>query len=132
LADLRTWVELIASFVEALAVTMMVGFIVFGTLRWLFSSNDKLAAAYGTYRADLGKGLLVGLELLVAADIIRTVALDLTLINILTLAALVVRQDLPGLDPEPRHRGPLALAESARGGSVDRRTGSGRFAGAAL
>jgi uncharacterized membrane protein len=90
LADLRTWVELIASFVEALAVTMMVGFIVFGTLRWLFSSNDKLAAAYGTYRADLGKGLLVGLELLVAADIIRTVALDLTLINILTLAALVV------------------------------------------
>jgi uncharacterized membrane protein len=90
LGNLRAWVELIASFIEALAVTLMVGFIVFGTLRWLFFSNNKLESAYGTYRADLGKGLLVGLELLVAADIIRTVALDLTLANILTLAALVV------------------------------------------
>jgi uncharacterized membrane protein len=38
----------------------------------------------------LGKAMLVGLELLVAADIIRTVALDSTLANIATLGALVV------------------------------------------
>jgi uncharacterized membrane protein len=37
----------------------------------------------------LGKTLLVGLELLVAADIIRTVALDLTLKNIALLGSLV-------------------------------------------
>ena len=38
----------------------------------------------------LGKTLQVGLELLVAADIVHTVALDLTLLNIGLLAALVV------------------------------------------
>jgi len=38
----------------------------------------------------LGKAMLIGLELLVAADIIRTVALDLTLLNIELLGALVV------------------------------------------
>jgi uncharacterized membrane protein len=90
LGNLHIWVEVISSFIEALAVTLMVGFIVFGTLKWLFFSSNKLEAAFGTYRGDLGKGLLVGLELLVAADIIRTVALDLTLANIETLAALVV------------------------------------------
>jgi uncharacterized membrane protein len=90
LGNLRIWVELISTLIEVLAVALMAAFIVFGTLRWLFFSYSKLDAAYGTYRADLGKGLLVGLELLVAADIIRTVALDLTLANIETLAALVL------------------------------------------
>jgi uncharacterized membrane protein len=46
--------------------------------------------AYGAYRLVLGKAMLIGLELLVAADIIRTVALDLTLLNIELLGALVV------------------------------------------
>ena len=38
----------------------------------------------------LGKALLLGLELLVAADIIRTVALAPTMLNVLILAVLVV------------------------------------------
>jgi uncharacterized membrane protein len=38
----------------------------------------------------IGKSLLVGLELLVAADIIRTVTLDTTLASIAALGALVV------------------------------------------
>ncbi len=90
LENLHTWVDLVSRFIEALAVALMLAFIVFGTLRWLFFSRNKFEEAYGAYRADLGKGLLVGLELLVAADIIRTVALDLTLANIETLAALVL------------------------------------------
>ena len=38
----------------------------------------------------LGRALLLGLELLVAADIIRTVALEPTLPNVMILAVLVV------------------------------------------
>jgi uncharacterized membrane protein len=87
---LRYGIELVASLIEALAVALMVGLIAFGTVRWLFFSGGRLEKAYPHYRVVLGKSLLVGLELLVAADIIRTVALDSTLLNIGTLAALVL------------------------------------------
>jgi uncharacterized membrane protein len=87
--QIREWIELAAQGIEVLAVAIMVAFIVIGTTRWVFHSATKIAKAYERYRVVLGKTLLVGLELLVAADIIRTVALDLTLKNIALLGALV-------------------------------------------
>jgi uncharacterized membrane protein len=42
------------------------------------------------YRAELGYGLLLGLELLVAADVIRTVALEPTLESVAVLGILVL------------------------------------------
>lgn len=86
----HTWIELAARFIEALAVMLMLCFILFGTARWIFHSGRRMEKAYEHYRMLLGKALLVGLELLVAADIIRTVALDSSLRNIATLGALVV------------------------------------------
>ena len=90
--NLRGWIELTANLIEALAVALMVGFILIGTVKWLFFSisHGGVAEEYARYRVILGKALLVGLELLVAADIIRTVILDTTLLNIVTLAALVL------------------------------------------
>jgi uncharacterized membrane protein len=92
----REWIELASKGIEALAVAIMVGFIVIGTLRWLFHSLKGIEGTYERYRVVLGKTLQLGLELLVAADIIRTVALDLTLLNIALLAALVVVRTLIG------------------------------------
>jgi uncharacterized membrane protein len=86
----RESIELAAQGIEILAVAIMVCFIIIGTTRWLFHSLSKISGTYERYRIVLGKTLLVGLELLVAADIIRTVALDLTLMNIAVLGALVV------------------------------------------
>lgn len=55
----------------------------FGALGW--------APAYQRYRANLGRGILLGLELLVAADIINTVAapLDIRSIGVLVLIVLI-------------------------------------------
>ena len=86
----REWIELASMGIEVLAVVMMVFIICFGTLRWVFKYGMKLEEGYERYRVVLGKTLLIGLELLVAADIIRTVALDLTLTNIALLGGLVV------------------------------------------
>ncbi|MEX2335373.1 MAG: DUF1622 domain-containing protein, partial [Pseudohongiella sp.] len=41
-------------------------------------------------RQTLGRGILLGLEFLVAADIIHTVAIELTLESVLTLALVVL------------------------------------------
>lgn len=45
---------------------------------------------YAAIRATFGRGVLLGLEVLVAADIIRTIAVSATLTNLAVLAALVV------------------------------------------
>ncbi len=88
--QVREAIESIAQAVELLAVAMMVTFIVAGTLRWLAKSRHGIEYGYERYRVMLGKSLLVGLELLVAAGIIRTVTLDATLAGIAALGALVV------------------------------------------
>jgi len=86
----RYWIEFAARAIETLAVGIMVVFILVGTAKFLFHSVGKIEGAYERYRIVLGKTLLVGLELLVAADIINTVAFELTLKNLALLGGLVL------------------------------------------
>ena len=76
--------------IEVLAVAVIVIAIVFGTGRFLLHLRSRRVDAYQSYKTHLVKALLLGLEFLVAADIVRTVALDATLTNVAMLAALVV------------------------------------------
>ena len=48
------------------------------------------ATAYATVRRDVGQGVLLGLEVLVAGDIIRTVAVNPSLTSVAVLGAIVV------------------------------------------
>src|SRR5262245_6535218 len=45
---------------------------------------------YGRFRQQLGRAILLGLELLVAGDIVRTVAASPTLTSVAILAAIVL------------------------------------------
>ena len=87
---MRGWMELASQGIEVLAVAIMVCFVLIGTANWLFHSVNDIENAYTRYRIVLGKTLQIGLELLVAADIVRTVAVDLTMLNIGLLGALVL------------------------------------------
>ncbi len=49
----------------------------------------KVEDAIGHFRSDLGRSILLGLEFLVAADIISTVVIDLTLESVASLAGIV-------------------------------------------
>ena len=75
--------ELILAFVAALA----------GVVYYLLR-GASLLALYHHWRAIFGRGLLVGLEILVAADLIRTVAVEPTLENIGVLGLIVVVRTL--------------------------------------
>lgn len=59
-----------------------------GTVRYLFQLGQP--GAYESYKHQLGKTLLLGLEFLVAGDVVRTVALEPTLNNVAVLGLLVV------------------------------------------
>ncbi len=86
------WVEYVAISIEVLAIVLIVASIVTATWRYLATRRRQgnKTEGYHTYRAQLGSGLLLGLEVLVAADVIRTVALEQTLQSVLTLGLLVL------------------------------------------
>jgi uncharacterized membrane protein len=53
-------------------------------------SSGDWQGALRLYRANLGRGILLGLELLVAADIIGTVAVTPSLANLAVLGGIVL------------------------------------------
>ena len=64
----------------------------FGTLSLFamrFSSGGNRDQAVADFRSSLGRAILLGLEFLVAADIINTVAVTPTLQSVAVLAAIV-------------------------------------------
>jgi uncharacterized membrane protein len=83
--------------------------------------KDSLQA-YRDLRRDLGKAILVGLEFLVAADIIRSVAVDPTFASIGVLGLIVlIRTFLSwSLEVEINGSWPWQRARSGSDAPVDR------------
>ncbi len=86
------WIELAALAIEIIAVAIISGAIVYAISRFLFQSiaHPDKEGQYQQLKIRLGKALLLGLEILVAADIIRTVALEATLESVTVLGLLVL------------------------------------------
>jgi uncharacterized membrane protein len=59
-------------------------------LRDILDQSLRNANAYDNLRRFLGRSLLLGLEFLVAGDIIKTVAIDQTIDSVLVLAIVVI------------------------------------------
>lgn len=66
-------------------------------VRWRRAGD--FASVYGRYRQDLGRAVLLGLELLGAGDIIRTVAVAPTFGGLGALACFPWQQPSPPPDP---------------------------------
>lgn len=82
-------VETVGMTIDAAGVVViLVGLIVavtrYATIGW------RSPNGYRQLRLDLGRGILLGLEFLVAADIIRTVAVTPTLQGVLILGLIVL------------------------------------------
>ena len=87
-----TWIEFAALAIECMAVVIIVVSIFYSVIRYLFQSlfKPENTKRYSELKMHLGKSLLLGLEFLVAADIVRTVALEDTLESVFVLGLLVV------------------------------------------
>ena len=106
-------IEWAALAIELLAVSVIVIGVLLvavrkGTIRYVFRLNDQ--GALDRYKQQLGKPLLLGLELLVAADVIRTVAQEPTLANVAVLGLLVTRAHRVELVADRRDGRPVAVA----------------------
>jgi uncharacterized membrane protein len=88
------WVELASLAIEVVAVTIIVAAVAYGTVRYLHYVLVQRGPAddggYKRFKHTLARALLLGLELLVAADIVETVALESTLKSVAVLGLLVL------------------------------------------
>jgi len=89
--DYKSTIEIVAAGFELVGVAIVVvGFVaslVRGAIVW---RSDGASDAYVAIRSTFGRSILLGLEVLVAGDIIRTVALQPTLENLALLGLLVL------------------------------------------
>ncbi len=90
--DFKHVADLVSTSFECVGVAVLVigAILAFGMYIKALARRRDVSMAYHDLRRDLGKAILVGLELLVAADIIRSVALDPTFATIGVLGLIVV------------------------------------------
>ena len=87
------WIEVASIFIEVIAVAIIVVAVLYGTLRYLYYlvlQRSTLEGRFTEYKHSLGRALLLGLEILVAADVIRTVALEPSFMSVGVLGLLVL------------------------------------------
>ena len=87
------WISAVALVIEVVAVLMIVIAIFWGLFQYLhhaFVAHNLIDERFSAYRTTLGRALLLGLEILVAADIIKTVALETTFESVAVLGMLVL------------------------------------------
>ncbi|MDG2011938.1 MAG: DUF1622 domain-containing protein [Pirellulaceae bacterium] len=85
----RSGVEQVGLAIDGGGVLIIVLGILLAAGRAIWRPSTSLGR-YRQFRQDLGRGILLGLEFLVAADIIRTVAVAPTLESVLVLGMIVL------------------------------------------
>jgi uncharacterized membrane protein len=86
----RQLMEFVGTAVDGVGVLIVVAGALFATGRFLFSRRKGADTPYRLYRQDIGLAILLGLEFLVAGDIIRTVVVAPTLDNVIILGLIVL------------------------------------------
>jgi len=81
-------IHLVGVGIEIFGVFIIVAGIVWSTL--LLAHQRNVERHYDQYKIRIGRSLLLGLEVLVAADIVKTIAIELTFASLGLLAGLVV------------------------------------------
>lgn len=105
---------------ELTGMVVIVGGVVFSVFSYVrahYRTGDW-SEGYDALRASLGRGILLGLELLVAADIIKTVSADLDLESVAVLAAIILIRTFLSFSLEVEIKGRLPW----QGGSEAKRS----------
>ncbi len=88
--DIRIYIDYIARIIEAVGVLTIVIGAGIALVKFIFSIQKVKPRSYKLLRQELGKGILLGLEILVAGDIIATVVTEPTMDKVLILAVIVL------------------------------------------
>ncbi len=112
-------IQFIGQTIEIIGVlAIIIGFIAatWAAARRLIEKDNRHHGLFRFYRHSLARSVLIGLEFLVAGDIIRTVTGDLTLEGVAILAGIVLIRIILGmtLEAEIRDSVPFFPATSTK------------------
>jgi uncharacterized membrane protein len=90
--QIHAFVDQLAKALELVGVGIIVGGITLATLKFVRDGTraGNWQSVYPDYRSNIGRGILLGLELLVGADIIATITAPLTFESVGLLAGIVL------------------------------------------
>jgi len=87
--QIKEFVEGAGTAAEIAGVALIIGGLVIASARYGLARDLNGPSRFQRYRQDLGRAILLGLEVLVAADIVRTVAFTPTMDSVLVLGLIV-------------------------------------------
>lgn len=87
---LHAYTSYSAVIIEIIGVITIMIATFLGLYRYFYRTRKGRENAYHLLRVELGKGILLGLEILVAGDIISTVVTDATMDRVLALGVIVL------------------------------------------
>jgi len=121
--QIHAYVDQLAKALELAGVAIIVGGIVFAT--FVFIRDGARAgdwqSVYPNYRSNIGRGILLGLELLVGADIIATITAPLTVTSVGLLAGIVLIRTFLSFSLETEIEGCWPWQRAAKDGARGKR-----------
>jgi uncharacterized membrane protein len=87
-AIIGQWVRVIGIAIDVFGVLIIVAGIAWSTSRFVRQHMEE--QHYDRFKIRIGRSLLLGLEMLVAADIVKTIALEPSFVSLGVLAGLVI------------------------------------------
>ena len=86
----RRIMDIIGTGVDGVGVCIVVGGAMVATARLMARRMHSTGNYYSLYRQDVGRAILLGLEFLIAGDLIRTVVVAPTMQNVAVLGLIVL------------------------------------------
>ena len=118
----RHIMEVVGTSVDGVGVFIVAGGMVVATLRLVPRLRDRAHDTgnyYSLYRQDVGRAILLGLEFLIAGDIIRTVVVAPTLQNVVVLGLIVLIRTFLSLSLQLEIEGKLPWQREVQRGDQD-------------
>ena len=114
--------EPVATALELFGVAVIVASVLLTTIKFAYDlAGESRKEAYDGYRANLGRGILLGLELLVGADIIATVTAPLTWESVGLLGVIVLIRTFLSFSLETEIEGVWPWQRRAKAGAEQER-----------
>lgn len=110
--EIRIYIGYIARLIEATGVLTIVIGLVIALFKFLLEKQSIVPRSYKILRQELGKSILLGLEILVAGDIIATVVTEPTMERVLILGVIVLIRTFLSLSLEVELEGKFPWQKS--------------------
>ncbi|AZB30094.1 DUF1622 domain-containing protein [Chryseobacterium balustinum] len=88
--EVKIYIDYVARIIEVIGVLTIFAGAVIALVKYIFSIQSANPRSYKILKQELGKAILLGLEILVAGDIIATVVTEPTIDRLLALGLIVL------------------------------------------